>query len=84
LRKVTWSAGIFLWKIGSFHHLARRLLISVMSTPQLASFFTKMLIAATTAVTLLVFAVLIAILLALAVSLEAVLMTLIGRGSVDE
>jgi hypothetical protein len=47
-------------------------------------FSLKMLITATTAVTLLVFAVLIAISLALVVSLGAVSMTLIGRGSVDE
>jgi hypothetical protein len=41
LRKVSWSAGIFLWKIGPFCLLARRLLISAISAPQLASFFTK-------------------------------------------
>jgi hypothetical protein len=43
-----------------------------------------MLITATTAVTLLVFAVLVEISLALVVSLGAVLVTLIGRGSVDK
>ncbi len=84
MRKVSWSAGIFLRKIGSFHLLARRLLISAISTPQLAFFSLKMLITATTAVTLPVFAVSIAISLALVVSLGAALTTLIRQGSVDE
>ncbi len=34
-------AGIFLWKIGSFCLMARRLPISDISAPQFASFFTK-------------------------------------------
>jgi hypothetical protein len=47
-------------------------------------FLQEMLTIATTAVTLPVFAVLIAISSALMLSLEVVLTTLIGRGSVDE
>ncbi len=47
-------------------------------------FLLKMLITATTAVTLPVFAVLIAISSALVVSLVAVAVTSIGRGSVDK
>jgi hypothetical protein len=84
LRKASQSAGIFLREIGTFCLLARRLLISVISALQLASFLLKMLITATTAVTLPVFAVLFVISPAFKVSLRAVLVTLIGRGSVDE
>jgi hypothetical protein len=80
LRKAFQSTGIFLWKICSFHLLARRLLISEISAPQLASFFLKMLITLTTAVTLPVCAVSITISSAFVVSLGAVLATLIGQG----
>jgi hypothetical protein len=60
------------WREGiSFPKLALR---------NLHLFFLKMLITATTAVTLPVFAVLLAISSAFEVSLRAVLMTLIGRG----
>jgi hypothetical protein len=64
--------GIFLQKIGSFHLLARRPLISKTSAPQFASFFLKMLITATIAVTYPVFAVSLAISSAFVVSLRAV------------
>jgi hypothetical protein len=80
LREVSQSAGISLRNIGILRLLARRLLISAISAPQLASFSLQMLITATTAVTLLVFAVLIATSSALVVSLGAVLATLIGQG----
>ncbi len=72
--------GISLRKIGSFRLLSKRLLISAISTPQLASFTLKMLIITTTTVTLPVFAVSIAISSAFVVSLRAVSTTSIGQG----
>ncbi len=64
--------------------LARRLLISTTSAPQLASFFTKNAHYRDYRCHLTGFAVLIAISLASVVLLWAVLATLIGRGSIDE
>jgi hypothetical protein len=61
--------GIFLREISTFCLLATRLLIPGFSVPQIASYLLKMLITATTAVTLPVFAVLIMISSALTVSL---------------
>jgi hypothetical protein len=80
LRKASQSAGIFLWKIGAFRLLVKRPLISEISALQFASFFLKMLITATTAVTFSVFVVLLAISSAFVVSLRAVLTILIGWG----
>jgi hypothetical protein len=57
---------------------------SDLAFPKLHLFLQKMLITATTAVTLLVFAVSIKILSALVLSLGAVAATLIGWSSVDE
>jgi hypothetical protein len=74
--------GIFLRQIGTFCLMARRLLISKISAPRLFFYLLKVLITATTAVTVPVFTVSIVISLALVVSLGAVLATLIGRGSV--
>jgi hypothetical protein len=74
--------GIFLQEIGTFRLLVRRLLVPRISALQIASFLQSMLITATTATTALtlpVFAVLIAISSALALSLGAVLRTLIGQ-----
>jgi hypothetical protein len=74
--------GIFLQKVGTFCLLERRLLISAISTPQLASFFTENAHHRDYRSHLTGFAVLIATSSALAVSLGAVLATLIRRGSV--
>jgi hypothetical protein len=41
LRKDSWSTGIFLWEIGTFRLLARRLLIPGFTVLWIASFFTK-------------------------------------------
>jgi hypothetical protein len=68
--------GIFIQEIGTFCLLARRLLVPGFSILQIASFFLKMLITMTTAVTLPVFAVLIMISSARVLSLGAVAVTL--------
>ncbi len=80
MRKASRSAGIFLRKIGNFRLLAKRPLISKIGAFQFASFFLKMIITATTAVTFLVFVVSLAISSAVVVSLRVVSTTLVGRG----
>jgi hypothetical protein len=83
-RKFSWFAEIFLREIATFCLLARKLLIPGLSILQIASFSQKMLITATTVVTLPVFAVLVAISSAFMLSLGAIAATLIGWGSVDK
>jgi hypothetical protein len=63
--------------------MVRRLLVSRISAPQMHFFLQKMLITATTAVSLLFFYVSIAISSALMLFLGAVLMISIGKVSVD-
>jgi hypothetical protein len=60
---VSQSAGIFLWEIGTFAFWQEGFLFPGLALHELHLLLQKMLIAAATAVTLLVFAVLIAILI---------------------
>ncbi len=84
LRKVSWCAGIFRRNIGSFRLLVRRPLISEISAPQFASFFTKNAHCRNYGSHLSGFCSFVTISSAFVVSLRAVLTTFIGWGLWDE
>ncbi len=82
MRKVSWFAGILLQKLGTFHLMARRLLVSRISAPQITFLSTVNAHHRNFRTQIAIFSVSIATSSALIVLLGAISKTLIGWESV--